>query len=279
MMRDSIIRGTFHFHSTYSHDGKNSLPEIASALQESGLSFCVMTEHFEDFDAAKFDRYVQEAKEVTESSGFLFIPGVEVDLAGLHTIVFPVRDYAEVVRFASEGQDTGRPIFKVLAHPSKYSFDKILSHVEKYRINGIELWNQQADGRHLPPMDFLKRLGAQPWRNQCRYFFGCDLHSAKLVASNIISIAVGSDRTPETVAKALIEGDFVAGNSSTGIDYRNGSNKTDFDSWLRTLQNRSNYKGRILAGVRSCLKPIYRMLPRGMRRSLNDAKNFVRDKV
>jgi hypothetical protein len=278
-MRDSIIRGTFHFHSTYSHDGKNTLSEIASALQASGLSFCVMTEHFEDFDGAKFDRYVQETKEVTNRSGFLFIPGVEIELAGLHTIVFPVKDYEEVVRFASEGQDSGRPIFQVLAHPSKYPFEKVARHVERYGIDGIEIWNQQADGRHMPPMDFLKRLEGQPWRNRCRYFFGCDLHSAKLVASNVISIAAEGERTAETVVRALIEGDFVASNSSTGIDYRNGSNRTDFDTWLRTLQKSPNYKGRILAKMRSFLKPIYRMLPRPMRRSLNDVKNFVRDKV
>jgi len=48
-MRDSID-GAFHFHSTYSHDGKNTLSEIASTLSEAGLSFCVMTEHFEDLD-------------------------------------------------------------------------------------------------------------------------------------------------------------------------------------------------------------------------------------
>src|SRR5216684_2426706 len=278
-MGKPMISGTFHFHSTYSHDGKNTLSEIASALSGSGFSFCVMTEHFEDFDVVKFDRYVREAKEVTESSGFLLIPGIEVDLSGLHTIVFPVTEYAEIARFGSGGQNSERPIFKVLAHPSKYSFEKVARHIEKYKINGIELWNQQADGRHMPPMDFLERLHGQPWRNQCRYFFGCDLHSANLTASNVISVAAGRDRTPGTVVRALIEGDFVSSNSPTGIDYRNGSDRTDFDTWLQTLRTRSNYKGKILASVRSCLKPIYRMLPRGIRYSLNEVKNFVRDKV
>jgi hypothetical protein len=278
-MGKPIIRGTFHFHSTYSHDGKNTLPEIASALSRSGFSFCVMTEHFEDFDAVKFDRYVKEVKHVTESSGFLLIPGVEVDLSGLHTIVFPVREYSEIVRFASDGQDSDRPIFKVLAHPSKYPFGEVVSHIEKYKIDAIELWNQQADGRHTPPIDFLERLKGQPWRNQCRYFFGCDLHRAKLVASNAISVLNACEPTPESIAKALIEGDFVTSNGPTGIDYHNGSGRTDFDTWLEKLRKKPNFKGRILAGVRSCLKPMYRMLPRSIRHSLNDVKNFVRDKV
>ena len=278
-MGTPVIRGTFHFHSTYSHDGKNTLSEIASALSASGFSFCVMTEHFEDFDEVKFDRYVKEAKQVTEGSGFLLIPGVEVDLSGLHTIVFPVREYAEIVRFASDGQDSNGPIFKVLAHPSKYSFEKVVRHIEKYKIDAIELWNQQADGRHMPPIDFLERLKGQPWRNQCRYFFGCDLHSVKLVASNAISVPNAYKPTPESIAKTLIDGDFVTSNGPTGIDYRNGSGRTDFDTWLEKLRTKPNLKGRILAGVRSCLKPLYRMLPRSMRHSLNDVKNFVRDKV
>jgi PHP domain len=278
-MPDTIIHGTFHFHSTYSHDGKNTLPEIAASLSRSGFSFCLMTEHFEDFDAEKFDRYVREAKEVSERTGFLLIPGVEVDLSGLHTIVFPARSFAEITRLASESRDgTGR-MFKVLAHPSKYSFEKVARHVEKYKIDGLELWNQQADGRYTPPLDFLKQLKGQTWRNECRGFFGCDIHNVKMAPTNRISIAAGRDRTAETVMNALIEGDFVSRNDSTGIEYRNGSDKTNFDTWLETVQGKRNYRGKILGSVRSCLKPLYRMLPRDVRHSLNDVKNFVRDKV
>src|SRR5437016_3240651 len=105
-----FVQGTFHFHSTYSHDGRNTLPEIAHALLERGLSFCVMTEHFEDFDEAKFNRYLAELESVTKSTGFVFVPGAEVDLEGLHTIVFPVREFAEVTRFASQ-QSVARPLF------------------------------------------------------------------------------------------------------------------------------------------------------------------------
>jgi hypothetical protein len=277
-MRDTI-RGTFHFHSTYSHDGKSTLPEIAAVLSQRGFSFCVMTEHFEDFDAPKFDRYVREAAEVTEKTGFLLIAGAEVDLSGLHTIVFPVTEYAEIARLASEGQDSGRPIFKVLAHPSKYSFEKVVRHIEKYKINAVELWNQQADGRYLPPVDFLERVKEQSWRSQCRYFFGCDLHNVKLAVSNVISIISGPHPTSETVVKGLIQGDFVSSNDPTGIEYRNGSDRTEFDTWLQTLQKRSYFRGRVLGSVRNCLKPFYRMLPREIRHSLNDIKNFVRNKV
>jgi hypothetical protein len=274
-----MIRGTFHYHSTYSHDGKNTLSEIASALSSAGLQFSVMTEHFEDFDADKFSRCVREMNAVTRSTGFVMVPGMEVDLSGLHTILFPVTSYQDLVSFVSGDPDAGRSMFKVLAHPSRYSFEEIPPHLAKYRINGIELWNQMADGRHMPPMKFLKFVAEQPWRNQCRYFFGCDLHTSKVSAANLLSISDTHERTTDAIAAALSEGEFVASNSPTGVEYRNGSQRTDYDAWLQGLQGRSNYKAKVLAGVRSFLKPVYRSLPRSMRHSLNDMKNYVRDKV
>src|SRR5262245_19573668 len=144
------LQGTIHFHSTYSHDGRSTLREIALTLKERGLAFCLMTEHFEDFDAAKFSRYVQEAEAVTRETGFMLIPATEVDLSGLHTIVFPVQEYADVVRLANGHNNGPNRMFKLLAHPTKYPFELVLKHLEKYDIDGIELWNQEADGRYLP---------------------------------------------------------------------------------------------------------------------------------
>jgi len=238
-----------------------------------------MTEHFEDFDKGKFKRYLQEVKEVSESTGFLLIPGMEVDLFGLHTILFPLKEYEAIARLASDEAVNERTMFKVLAHPSKYPFDRISEHIEKYKINGVELWNQQADGRFIPPTEFLIKVKDQPWRNQCRFFFGCDLHSSKLAVSNIISLPNGDNRTPDGIMNALITGDFVCRNDQTGIEYRNGSDGTDFDTWLKGLLDRSYARGKILGGIRSFLKPMYRMLPRPIRRSLNDVKNYVRNKV
>ena len=277
-MRNSI-QGTFHFHSTYSHDGRSTLQEVASTLRDRGFSFCVMTDHFEDFDAPKFERYVQEAKAVSRSSGFLLIPGVEVDLSGLHTIVFPVQEYAEIMRFASGQGDDEPYMFKVLAHPSKYPIDMVTRHLGKYAIDGVELWNQQADGSHLPPTGFLKSLQNQPGRHQYRYFFGCDLHKVNLTVANIISLSTPRELSVEAVTSALIDGDFVTRNLPTGIAYRNGAERTEFDTWLQTLLRGSYYQGKLLRSVRNGLKSLYRILPRDVQHSLNDVKNFVRNKV
>ncbi len=272
------IEGTFHFHSTYSHDGKSTLPEIASTLKERGYSFCVMTEHFEDFDAAKFDRYCEEIRAVSQSSGFLLVPGIEVNVSGLDTLIFPVRDYDEVVRFA-DGNHSDPRMFKVLAHPTKYPYEKVIKHLEKYAVNGVELWNQQADGSRMPPTKFLTAFQTQADRNRRRYFFGCDLHKVTLTVANVISITTPEEPTVESVSEALINGDFVTRNLPTGIEYRNGAKKTEFDAWLRKLLGGSYLQAKVLKGVRGSMKTVWKKLPKNVQVSLNDVKNFVRNKV
>jgi hypothetical protein len=273
------IQGTFHFHSTYSHDGRSTLQQIASALSERGLSFCVMTEHFEDFDADKFDAYLREACAVTQRSGFLLVPGIEVNVSGLDIIIFPAREYAEIARFAAEGQDSQHRMFKVLAHPTKYRYEMVAKHLLRYEIDAIELWNQQEDGSHFPPMEFIEFVKTQPWRNRRRYFFGSDIHNVNLTVSNVISIPKPVELSAEVVIRALTEGEFVARNLPTGVEYCNWPQTADFDSWLRTLNTSSLYRGRLLRSVRSCLRSCYKLLPRDAQHSLNDFKNFVRNKV
>jgi hypothetical protein len=273
------IQGTFHFHSTYSHDGRSTLSEIASALSATGMAFCVLTEHFEDFSAPKFNEYLRATREITEKSGFLLIPGIEVNLSGLDTILFPVRDYDEIAKFASDGTGSANRLCKVLAHASKYPFVKVVKHLQQYQIEGVEIWNQQADGSHIPPFKLLDVWQTYSWRGQHRYFFGCDLHEANLAVANIISVSVPSPSGADEIIQHLREGHFLCRNLPTGIEYRNGDASIDFDAWLQRLHEKSFYRGRLLGTFRSGLKSVYKMLPRETQRSLNDVKNFVRNKV
>jgi hypothetical protein len=274
-----LIDGTFHFHSTYSHDGKNCLQEIASSLSARGLRFCIMTEHFEDFDAPTFDRYLEEINTVSGNTGFLLIPGIEVNLSGLDTIIFPVQGYEEIARLVSEGRDGQRRMFKVLAHASKYKFEAIARHLRNYKIDGVEIWNQQADGSHIPPLGLFEWVKSQSWGSQYRYFFGCDLHNVNLTVANVLSVPRLNSQNEEAIVNSLIHGDFLSRSLPTGIEYRNGSEATDFDAWLRTLRRRRYYWGELLQSARRCLKVVYKMLPRDAQHSLNDIKNFVRNKV
>src|SRR5690349_10033752 len=86
----SKIRGTFHFHSTYSHDGRTTLQETAESLHKQGFSFVIMTEHFEDFDRPKFDAYLSEIGSLNTEGRVILIPGMEINLEGIDTIKYPV---------------------------------------------------------------------------------------------------------------------------------------------------------------------------------------------
>jgi hypothetical protein len=154
-----------------------------------------------------------------------------------------------------------------------------VSHLEKYRINGIELWNQQADGSHMPPVGFLQSLQSQPLRNNYRYFFGCDLHDASLTVTNVLSLRNPGRLTVEAVVSVLMSGTFLSRNIPTAIEYHNGPEKTDFDTWLQATLKKSYYRGKLRQSVRSGMKRVYRLLPRDVQHLLNDIKNYIRNKV
>jgi len=274
-----IIQGVFHFHSSYSHDGRSTLHQVASDLMRRGFSFCIMTEHFEDFNAEKFGRYLREANAVSQSTGFLLIPGAEVALAGLHTIIFPVRDFAEISAMRWADDEADPKVFKVLAHPSKYPFEGVRDHLQRYKINGLELWNQEADSRYIPSLAFLARLGNERENGQRRYFFGCDLHSANLTIANTIRLVAPCERTTESIVTALLKGDFVTRNIVTGIEYDNRWEDGSLHAWVQATLDRKNYRGLLRKGARRCLRSLYKMLSPKAQHSLNDIKNFVRNKI
>jgi hypothetical protein len=279
-MRDSI-QGVFHFHSRYSHDGRSTLAEIASALDARGYSFCVMTEHFEDFTPARFERYLEEMQEVSATSGLIFIPGMEVNLEGVDTILFPATDYAEVATFGSgSGAGYSAPgMIKVVAHPSRYRFEDVAKHLDKFAIDGIEAWNQEADGRYAPPVESIERLKASSKKKQYQYYFGCDLHSAQFRVANVLSLTGERRRTPGDIVEALRAGEFVARNRETGIEYRNGADAPDFEQWAGSLPTGVSYQRRLRRSLRRCMRALYKSLPRNAQHSLNDVKNFVRNRV
>jgi hypothetical protein len=272
-----VIKGTFHFHSTYSHDGRHPLKEVASTLQGNGFAFALMTEHFEDFDAATLDRYLAEAREITDTTGFVLIPGIEVHLSGLDTIVFPVRSFEQIQDLSRKASD--QTLFKVLAHPARYRFEDVERHIQKFHIDGVELWNQQADGSQIPPLEFLRSMRTLGARDRLRYFFGCDLHSAHLRAVNVLCLPDSTPRTADAIVNELTSGQFVARNLLTGIEYRNGAGRIDFNRWSQLLEERSYVRGRILKTIRRGLRSVYKALPRSAQHSLNDFKNTVRNRV
>jgi hypothetical protein len=274
-----LIRGAFHFHSTYSHDGRSTLAQTASTLHQRGFSFCIMTEHFEDFDPPKFKRYIEEVNALNRQGGFVLIPGIEANLGGIDTILFPVVTFDECFRFAAGKRTDRRQTWKVLAHPSRYPFDQVSKHLETFEIDAIELWNQQADGYYMPPLDFLESLKGHAWRNRYYYLFGCDLHDVSLSVCNIVTMQQLVGLSSESITTEMTRGRFVSVNVSTGIEYPNERGEAEFDEWLERVRGMPFGNARLLRSIRLTLKGIYQMMPRPMRHSLNDLKNLVRNKI
>jgi hypothetical protein len=272
------VQGTFHFHSTYSHDGTSTLPEIAAALRAQGFTFCVMTEHFEDFDAEKFERYQADLHKVSALSGLTFVPGMELHLAGLDTLLFPIRSFEDLVRLEQGSVEHMPPICKVLAHPARYNRAQVLAHLDRYGIDGIELWNQQSDGPSFPPLDLMAFIAAHPRHDSFHYFFGNDLHSAKLAVANVLKLRTTA-RTVEAIADALRAGEFVCHNRPTGIEFRNGTDQARFPEWLAEVQRKPSARAKLRRTVRRMLRSLYKSLPKKTQRSLNHLKNAVRNRI
>lgn len=278
-MGPSMIRGAFHFHSTYSHDGRTSLVDTVERLRGQGFAFVIMTEHFEDFDRIKFSSYLQEVEMLNRRMDFVLIPGIEVNLDGVDTIKFPVGDYEGCLDFGERAGGSISPTVSVLAHPTKYSLRKVLAHLGKFKIDGIELWNQQADGRYAPPLKFLMEFQAQAQPERYCCYFGCDLHDANLKASNFIALPRPHCLDPASLCAMIASGQFTSFNSDTGIAFSNGPQRDDYKAWLEKIQSCRNYKGRVLRFIRRGLRAGYKRLPKSVQRSLNDIKNTVRNKI
>jgi hypothetical protein len=277
MVMSSTVLGTFHFHSTYSHDGRSTLAEVVAGLQGRGFGFCIMTEHFEDFTPSKFQSYLEETQALTRTSGFVLVPGLEVNLEGIDTILFPVTEFGMVERFAK--QHGSENIFSVLAHPSKYPAEKVAQHLDRYCLSGVELWNQQADSDYRPPLDFLGAFRGMCRWNQMRCFFGCDLHDVNLRPSNLLALDSSAGATAEGILAELSAGRFTSRNLRTGIELDNRLGPRGVEEWTEQILRRGSEWGGVRWRVRQVLRSGYRLLPRSTRRGLNDFKNLVRNRI
>lgn len=238
-----------------------------------------MTEHFEDFDPQKLESYLQEAQMVSGEVGFVLIPALEVHLAGIDTLVFPGRDYQQIAELASGDFRKGEGLLKLLVHPTKYPLQRVFAHLDRFNIQGIELWNQEVDGHSLPPFRFLKSFLVHPRCDQYLYFFGCDLHNVRGRISNILILSQPCEKSPEAIMNCLRRGYFSTRNLRTGIEFRNGNPRMDLASWLTVQQQKTYYRGRLVGWVRNSLRSAYKQLPRSSQRSLNDVKNYVRNRL
>lgn len=150
----SQIRGYLHLHSSHSYDSKLMLEEIKERSLALGMSFAAMTEHTDVLTPKDVQSAVNDCRAQSDSS-FVFIPGFELPYKKCHILIIGVSDIRldlpplEAIQIAKQ-----QGAWITLAHPHRnhYQIDPELMVL----LDGIEIWNQQYDGKHYPRIQALE---------------------------------------------------------------------------------------------------------------------------
>lgn len=150
----SSIRGYLHLHSCHSYDGKLSLQELKDKCLELGMSFAAITEHTDGLDGQAVQNLADECRSLSDDR-FLFIPGFELPYKNCHVLLIGcdapdlTLDPLDAIKHAKQ-----QGSWIVLAHPHRNHFS--IDEESSALLDGIEVWNQQYDGKHFPRPKALK---------------------------------------------------------------------------------------------------------------------------
>lgn len=145
------LLGAVHVHTAYSHDGRDSIAEIAEWARKAGLAFVAITDHAEDFDAAAFDRLRAECIEESRD-GLEIIPGLEFRFpghTGFHLLACGLAQWIEPTtpeEFLSMARAHAQLL--IAAHPVIWRNVYPLSLLGQF--DAIEVWNATYNTRYLP---------------------------------------------------------------------------------------------------------------------------------
>jgi len=204
---NNALKGMSHVHSNFSYDGHNSIPQIVEFLKAKGYSFVCLTEHSDDFNQEKMDKFIRCCEENT-SEEFLVIPGIEyrckniIHLIGLGINRFYHLDnpFQLIEKIHSEGG------LAIIAHPHGYQ-DNISPDLIK-SVSGIEIWNGQKDSRFIPRYNLLSSFKHyQKINPKLIALAGADLHTlANYFPLDMIIMDCQLDKT--SILNAFKEGRF-----------------------------------------------------------------------
>jgi hypothetical protein len=150
-----------HLHTVWSHDGRDTLETVHAFARERGIAFVGITDHAEDFDRPRFERFAAECRRVSTPEVHL-IPGLEYRFAGysgLHLLALGLRrwmDPPNPAAFAAEAPQAAA--FTIMAHPllPRYRMpDEVAA-----TIDAIEVWNASYNTRFLPDPRAVRLLAA-----------------------------------------------------------------------------------------------------------------------
>lgn len=218
------IKGVLHVHSTYSYDGKESLVALRDFLLSKGVSFCCVTEHTDHLTIEQAQLFVQECK-VLSGSQFMFIPGFEVPYKNAHILLIGTEVFLAQIADAQILKTwSAKSVLTVLAHPvrNKFKLDAVMEEV----IDGIEIWNQQYEGKLVPRQRSVRLFKEYRKKNSALLATGgLDFHRKEHFGSPIYALNV-ERITSEAILQALKSGEYSFGNNKIQVTSQ-GSWKKD----------------------------------------------------
>lgn len=153
------LLGAIHVHSSYSRDGRDALPDLREFATARGIRFIGLTDHAEDLTPARFDEYVAECAELSDTNVTL-IPGLEYRFPGhkgMHLLALGLRRWIEPST-PEEFFDLTRGFvgLTVAAHPvfPRYIYPEVVLD----RVDAIEVWNATYNTRFLPDPRAIRLL-------------------------------------------------------------------------------------------------------------------------
>ena len=173
--------GAIHIHSTYSRDGRDTLPDLRRFAEDRGLGFLGLTDHAEDLDPAIFESFRQECAELSDERVRL-IPGLEYRFAGLkgmHLLALGLTRWIEP-RTPQEffDQAAGATGLTIAAHPvyPRYAYPDVVLE----RVDAIEVWNAAYNTRYLPDPRAIRLFReTRARRPELVAVIGLDQHDAR----------------------------------------------------------------------------------------------------
>jgi hypothetical protein len=149
--------GIIHVHSSFSHDGHDSVEALRDFAKARGIGFIGLTDHAEDFDAHRYAEFSARCSEASNETVRIF-PGLEWRFSGypgLHLLGLGLKRWIEPKTPADFIHQTGgNATLTIVAHPILPGYrvpEEVLAG-----IDAIEVWNGNYNTRYLPDPKAIK---------------------------------------------------------------------------------------------------------------------------
>lgn len=212
----ATCRAAVHMHSTYSHDGVDSLEALREQSLTRGIRWLALTDHAEDFDDDAFAVYREQCATLSDDRLHI-VPGLEFRLPrmrGVHMLALGVTHLfapSSADDFFAHARADGA--FTILAHPVLCRYapsDVIAAHVD-----GIEVWNARYNSSVLPDPRAIELLQSlRTARPELVATIGHDQHDGHDDAATNLLLTTSHD----SLLDALRAGRFVNAGRTMSFD-------------------------------------------------------------